>query len=146
MSNKPETPEQKIKHLEHELQGANDLNYLHCEMLRQVDRDSGTDYVTRICRIARVFQAKGRLSSAKSCRLHGIGRQAVYQRLSRHQRQRDLQPATEWVLDLLRKMPRLGTRIAEVSETVLFRNNNQSIQRRFARIASIYVMIGHPLN
>ncbi|WP_289084108.1 IS3 family transposase, partial [uncultured Spongiibacter sp.] len=47
----------------------------------------------------------------KSCRLHGISRQAVYQRLSRHrQRQQELEPVREWVLDLRRKMPRLGTR------------------------------------
>jgi transposase-like protein len=47
MSNTPETPEQKIKRLERELQDANDLNYLHREMLRQVDHDCGTDYVKK---------------------------------------------------------------------------------------------------
>ena len=47
MSNTPETPEQKIKRLERELQDANDLNYLHREMLKLVDRDCGTDYVKK---------------------------------------------------------------------------------------------------
>ncbi len=47
MPNTPETPEQKIKRLERELQDANDLNYLHREMLKQVDRDCGTDYVKK---------------------------------------------------------------------------------------------------
>lgn len=47
MSNTPETPEQKIKRLERELQDANDLNYLHREMLKLVDRDLGTDYVKK---------------------------------------------------------------------------------------------------
>ena len=47
MSSTHETPEQKIKRLERELQDANDLNYLHREMLRQVDRDCGTDYVKK---------------------------------------------------------------------------------------------------
>ena len=47
MSNTPETPEQKIKRLERELKDANDLNYLHREMLKLVDRDCGTDYVKK---------------------------------------------------------------------------------------------------
>ena len=47
MSNTPETPEQKIKRLERELQDANDLNHLHREMLKLVDRDCGTDYVKK---------------------------------------------------------------------------------------------------
>ena len=47
MTKVAETPEQKIKRLERELQDANDLNYLHREMLKQVDQDCGTDYVKK---------------------------------------------------------------------------------------------------
>tara|TARA_B110000014_G_scaffold229070_1_gene189755 strand:+ start:279 stop:677 length:399 start_codon:yes stop_codon:yes gene_type:complete len=47
MSNAPETPEQKIKRLESALKDADDLNYLHREMLKQVDRDCGTEYAKK---------------------------------------------------------------------------------------------------
>jgi len=47
MANQTESPEQKIKRLEQALNDANDLNYLHREMLKQVDRDCGTDYAKK---------------------------------------------------------------------------------------------------
>ena len=39
-----ETPEQKIKRLEKELQDMKDLNYIKDEMLKYVDKDKGTNY------------------------------------------------------------------------------------------------------
>lgn len=53
MTRAPETPDQKIKRLERELQDANDLNYLHREMLKQVDHDCGTDYAKKSLSVQR---------------------------------------------------------------------------------------------
>ena len=51
------------------------------------------------------------MTLAKSCRLYGISRQAIYQRIQRHQqRQKALVPVKKWVLYWRRFMPRLGTR------------------------------------
>lgn len=47
MSKAIETPEQKIKRLEQQLKDAEDRNYLYREMLEQVDRDQGSDYVKK---------------------------------------------------------------------------------------------------
>ena len=42
LMNGQETPEQKIKRLEQELQDAKDLNYLQHEMLKEIDRTVGS--------------------------------------------------------------------------------------------------------
>ena len=53
----------------------------------------------------------GRLALARSCRLWGVSRQSLYQRMSRHHaRQQELAPVRRMVEDLRRWMPRLGTR------------------------------------
>jgi len=44
MSKTPETPEQKIKRLEQKLKDMEDLHYLQGEMLKEVDRQCGTDF------------------------------------------------------------------------------------------------------
>ena len=44
MTELPETPEQKIKRLEKALKDLEDLNYLKDEMLKEVDRQCGTDF------------------------------------------------------------------------------------------------------
>lgn len=44
MNQSTETPEQKIKRLEQKLKDMEDLNYLKDEMLREVDRQCGTDF------------------------------------------------------------------------------------------------------
>lgn len=51
------------------------------------------------------------MSLARVCKLLGISRQSVYQREKRSvQRQIDLKPVKQMVLDIRRYMPRLGTR------------------------------------
>ncbi len=51
------------------------------------------------------------MSLSKSCRLLGISRQAIYQQEKRHrERQIELAPVKDMVLDLRRFMPRLGAR------------------------------------
>jgi len=51
------------------------------------------------------------VSLAKSCALRGISRQAVYQRLQREQRrQKTLAPVKDMVIEVRRKLPRVGTR------------------------------------
>jgi len=47
MIKQPETPDQTIKRLEKELQDAQDLVYLHRNMLKIMDQDCGTDYVKK---------------------------------------------------------------------------------------------------
>ena len=42
-----ETPEQKIKRLEQENRDLRDINYLKEEMLKEVDRMEGTDYLKK---------------------------------------------------------------------------------------------------
>lgn len=44
MSKTSETPEQKIKRLEQKLKDMEDLHYLQGEMLKEVDRQCGTDF------------------------------------------------------------------------------------------------------
>lgn len=44
MTRTPETPEQKIKRLEKKLKDLEDLHYLQEEMLKEVDRQCGTDF------------------------------------------------------------------------------------------------------
>lgn len=44
MPKTPETPEQKIKRLEQKLKDLEDLNYIKHEMLKEVDRQCGTDF------------------------------------------------------------------------------------------------------
>ena len=44
MADLAETPEQKIKRLEQALKDMEDLNYLKDEMLKEVDRQCGTDF------------------------------------------------------------------------------------------------------
>lgn len=44
MGKSPQTPEQKIKHLEQKLKDLEDLNYIKDEMLKEVDRQCGTDF------------------------------------------------------------------------------------------------------
>jgi transposase len=44
MSTPTETPEQKIKRLEQALKDLEDINYIKGEMLKEVDRQCGTDF------------------------------------------------------------------------------------------------------
>lgn len=44
MSTPSETPEQKIKRLEQALKDLEDINYIKGEMLKEVDRQCGTDF------------------------------------------------------------------------------------------------------
>jgi transposase len=44
MSPPTETPEQKIKRLEQALKDLEDINYIKGEMLKEVDRQCGTDF------------------------------------------------------------------------------------------------------
>lgn len=44
MTKSPLTPEQKIKLLEQKLKDLEDLNYIKDEMLKEVDRQCGTDF------------------------------------------------------------------------------------------------------
>lgn len=44
MPKTPETPEQKIKRLEKKLKDMEDLHYIQGEMLKEVDRQCGTDF------------------------------------------------------------------------------------------------------
>lgn len=44
MSKISETPEQKIKRLEQKLKDMEDLHYIQAEMLKEVDRQCGTDF------------------------------------------------------------------------------------------------------
>lgn len=47
MGKRPETPEQKIKRLERELRDEKDRNWLQGEMLKEIDRECGTDYTKK---------------------------------------------------------------------------------------------------
>lgn len=51
------------------------------------------------------------MSLSRSCRLYGISRQGIYQRVQRiEQRRHHLAPVQELVLDIRRRLPRLGGR------------------------------------
>ncbi|WP_405124667.1 IS3 family transposase [Reinekea forsetii] len=107
-----ETPEQKIKRLEKALEDKEDYIYLMDETIKRVDQIKGTSFPKKVLRVvAREAQARGRMTLARSCRLIGISRQAMYQELARkRQKSTALSPVLDWVYTIRRDLPRLGGR------------------------------------
>ncbi|WP_231745324.1 MULTISPECIES: IS3 family transposase [Microbulbifer] len=112
MSKQSETPAQTIKRLERQLKDAEDRQYLMEKMMEIIDQEYGGSLRKKyLFRVARQAQAQKVVPLARSCRLYGISPQAIYQRLQRHaRRQQTLAPVEDWVREVRRRLPRLGTR------------------------------------
>ncbi|PTP08952.1 IS3 family transposase [Vibrio splendidus] len=107
-----ETPAQKIKRLEQELEDER----LRCLLLNRVvdilDAEHGMSLRKKLySEGARSLQKERKVSLSKACSLLDISRQCVYQIEKRKKtRQAELAPVKGMVLELRRFMPRLGTR------------------------------------
>ncbi|MEQ9587328.1 MAG: IS3 family transposase [Parvibaculaceae bacterium] len=112
MSKSEETPEQKIKRLEKELEDERIRIMVLDGMITIMDEEYGAGLRKKyLFRTARTLQAQGKVSLSESCRCFGLSRQSVYQLLQRRrQRQLELEPLRVCVMRLRQKMPRLGTR------------------------------------
>ncbi|WP_418361387.1 IS3 family transposase [Syntrophotalea acetylenivorans] len=106
-----ETPVQKIKRLERELEDERLRNLLLNEVVDILDAEHGTGLRKKYIAKARRLQKQKGLSLSRACKLLGITRQAVYQREKRsEQRSIELAPVKSMVMEVRRFMPRLGTR------------------------------------
>ncbi|WP_155395540.1 IS3 family transposase, partial [Vibrio owensii] len=107
-----ESPAQKIKRLERELEDERIRNLFLNEVVDILDSEHGTNLRKKyLGQGARSLQKQKGLSLARVCRLCGISRQSVYQREKRTTaRKIEIQPVKEMVLELRRYMPRIGTR------------------------------------
>ncbi|QDF77010.1 IS3 family transposase [Shewanella marisflavi] len=107
-----ESPAQKIKRLEKELEDERLKNLFLNEVVDILDAEHGTSLRKKyIAKGARSLQKQKGLSLARVCRLCGISRQSVYQREKRAvSRQVELKPIKQMVIELRRYMPRVGTR------------------------------------
>ncbi|WP_420820649.1 IS3 family transposase [Saccharospirillum mangrovi] len=107
-----ETPEQRIKRLEKELDDERTRNLVLNEMITIMDEEHGTELRKKLfSQGARRLQAQGKVSLSRTCALFGCSRQGLYQRVQRHRRrQAELQPVLTLVQDVRRQLPRLGTR------------------------------------
>ncbi|MBY5949318.1 IS3 family transposase [Photobacterium rosenbergii] len=115
MSSSPkakETPAQKIKRLEKELDDERMRNLLLNEVVDILDAEHGTGLRKKLnSQGARSLQAQKKVSLSRACELLGISRQCVYQREKRtRQRKLELTAVKDMVQELRRYMPRLGTR------------------------------------
>ncbi|WP_316347288.1 IS3 family transposase [Desulfuromonas acetoxidans] len=106
-----ETPAQKIKRLERELEDERLRNLLLNEVVDILDSEHGMSLRKKYIAKARRIQKHKGLSLSRACKLLGISRQAVYQRERRtQQRNIELAPVKGMVMELRRFMPRLGGR------------------------------------
>ncbi|MGR5299396.1 IS3 family transposase [Vibrio mediterranei] len=107
-----ESPAQKIKRLEKELEDEKIRTLFFNRVIDILDAEHGTNLRKKyIDKGARSLQEQERVSLARVCKLLGISRQSVYQRERRaEQRQMVLKPVKQMILDIRRYMPRLGTR------------------------------------
>ncbi|MBO6772855.1 MAG: IS3 family transposase [Thalassospira sp.] len=112
MSHLQETPEQKIKRLEKELEDERIRVMVLDGMITIMDEEYGAGLRKKyLSEPARTLQAQGKVSLSSSCRCFGLSRQAVYQLLQRRRhRQMHLAPLHDCIARLRRQMPRLGTR------------------------------------
>ncbi|MEG3620371.1 IS3 family transposase [Magnetovibrio sp. PR-2] len=107
-----ETPAQKIKRLERELEDERLRTLLLNEVIDILDAEHGAGLRKKlIAKGARRLQARGEMSLRRACTLLGISRQSIYQREWRAQsRMQEMEPVKAMVMDVRRFMPRLGTR------------------------------------
>ncbi|MCC9663227.1 IS3 family transposase [Pseudoalteromonas sp. MB41] len=107
-----ESPAQKIKRLERELEDEHLRNLLLNEVVNILDAEHGTNLRKKyIGQGARSLQKQKIVSLERACKLLGITRQAIYQRESRAKlRAIELAPVKAMVLEIRRFMPRLGGR------------------------------------
>ncbi|WP_374027183.1 IS3 family transposase [Pseudoalteromonas sp. JSTW] len=107
-----ESPAQKIKRLERELEDEHLRNLLLNEVVNILDAEHGTNLRKKLyCQGARSLQKQKIVSLERACKLLGITRQAIYQRESRAKlRAIELAPVKAMVLEIRRFMPRLGGR------------------------------------
>ncbi|WP_419833831.1 IS3 family transposase [Vibrio sinaloensis] len=106
-----ESPAQKIKRLEKELEDERIRNLFLNEVVDILDAEHGTSLRKKYLAKARSLQKQKGVSLARICRLCGISRQSVYQGEKRAAaRQIELAPVKQMVLELRRYMPRVGTR------------------------------------
>ncbi|MDV7341853.1 IS3 family transposase [Terasakiella sp. A23] len=112
MPTSKETPAQKIKRLEKELEDEKLKNFIYGEMVDLVHREYGIDMPKKVlCRTLWLAKEKGQVKLATVCRLIGLSRQAVYQWKGRlEERERTLLPVRDMILYWRRFMPRIGTR------------------------------------
>ncbi|MEZ8287586.1 IS3 family transposase, partial [Vibrio splendidus] len=112
-STKPkESPAQKIKRLEKELEDEKIKNLFLNRVVDILDAEHGTSLRKKyLTKGARSLQEQEGMSLVRVCKLCGITRQSVYQREKRAvHRQLELKPIKQMVLDIRRYMPRIGTR------------------------------------
>ncbi|MCW4010055.1 MAG: IS3 family transposase [Candidatus Bathyarchaeota archaeon] len=107
-----ETPAQKIKRLEKELEEERIKTALLDKMIEISDRELGTSIRKKpYPRAARSLQRERQMSLSACCRQLGVSRQSVYLAEKRHDaREAKLQEAKAMVLKVRARMPRLGTR------------------------------------
>ncbi|ACA84360.1 hypothetical protein Swoo_3827 [Shewanella woodyi ATCC 51908] len=107
-----ETPAQKIKRLEKELEDEHLRNLLLNEAVDIIDAEYGAGLRKKVLsQGARSLQKQKVTSLNRACELLGITRQAIYQRETRELcRAIELAPVKAMVLDIRRFMPRVGGR------------------------------------
>nr|WP_232225157.1 IS3 family transposase [Seonamhaeicola sp. S2-3] len=107
-----ETPAQRIKRLERELEDERLKNLLLNTMIDVSDKQFGTSIRKKLLSQQSKSSNKNKqVAIAHSCRLLGISRQAVYQAQKRKEaRIKELSKIKSLVLVIRRDMPRLGTR------------------------------------
>ncbi|TNF29242.1 MAG: IS3 family transposase, partial [Bacteroidetes bacterium] len=107
-----ETPAQKIKRLEKQLEDEKLKNSMLNYMIDLADRELGTSNQKKaLVRTVRYYQEAQQMSLSHCCRLFGMSRQAIYQAEHRYRRrEQELAPVRNMVMDVRMDMPRLGTR------------------------------------
>ncbi|MGB1042938.1 MAG: IS3 family transposase [Tenacibaculum sp.] len=112
MPKSKETPAQKIKRLEKELEDEKLRNLLLNTMIDVSDKQFGTAIRKKLLsQPIQIIRQNKEVSLSCSCRLLGISRQAVYQGIKRKEkRAKVLSQIKPLVLAIRREMPRIGTR------------------------------------
>ncbi|WP_234976795.1 IS3 family transposase, partial [Tenacibaculum finnmarkense] len=112
MPKSKESPAQKIKRLEKELENEKLRNLLLNTMIDVSDKQFGTAIRKKLLSQQSKSSDKNKqVSLSCSCRLLGISRQAVYQGIKRKEnRAKVLSQIKPLVLAIRREMPRIGTR------------------------------------
>ncbi|WP_410529754.1 IS3 family transposase [Tenacibaculum sp. MAR_2009_124] len=112
MPKSKETPAQKIKRLEKELEDEKLRNLLLNTMIDVSDKQFGTTIRKKLLsQPIQIIRQNKEITLSCSCRLLGISRQAVYQGIKRKEnRAKVLSQIKLLVLSIRREMPRIGTR------------------------------------
>lgn len=111
MKPSPETPEQKIKCLEQKIKDLEDAHYVDMEMIKEVDRQCGTDFrksVYPLCpQGSSTWQSKLSEKLRAQGYLQAVGISAFTTGVAPP---KDVAPVKDMVIEIRRKLPQIGTR------------------------------------